>query len=75
MTEERKGRSLTRSDLGMSKREHFSVLILAGLYANPEISGVPLSETDKEIEALTSRAIKIADELILKLSQADREDS
>jgi hypothetical protein len=51
------------------------VLILAGLYSNSDISGVSLSATDAEIEALTDRAIKIADRLIFKLSQADREDA
>jgi hypothetical protein len=81
MTEERRGRSLPRdlpafpnefSNLipgknGMSKREHFAVLLLAGMNANPERSNSTV--------LMVSDAIAQADELIAQFEELAREES
>jgi hypothetical protein len=83
MTEERKGRSdlgdmpaypcdysrLLPKNNGMSKREHYAVLLLAGFNANPSLPG-NLNRYD-----LIGAAIGQADALIDALARADREDS
>jgi hypothetical protein len=53
---------------GLSKREHFAVLLLAGMNANP-------NHAEVGSYTLCDWAIDQADRLILKLSQADREDA
>jgi hypothetical protein len=53
--------------LGMSKREHFAVLLLAGMNANPDRAAASL--------VMVTDAINQADLLIEALAEADREDS
>jgi hypothetical protein len=53
--------------LGLSKREHFAVLLLAGMNANPDRAAASL--------LMVTDAINQADLLIEALAEADREDS
>jgi hypothetical protein len=53
---------------GMSKREHFAVLICSGLMANPDYA-------DKSGYELIDWAVEYADRLIAKLAAADRGDA
>jgi hypothetical protein len=54
---------------GMTKREHFAVLILAGMYSNSAFIGTANGEE------LVRSAISQADALIDTLAECDREDS
>lgn len=54
---------------GMSKREHYASLILAGLYANPAF---PDNDDNPDF---VSMAVSEADRLVAKLSEADRGDA
>lgn len=83
MTEERRPRSPVRSGdipafpndqglmradrVGLSKREHFSVQLLAGMNANPDRADAT--------HLMIADAIAQADLLIEALSRADREDA
>jgi hypothetical protein len=61
---------LTIADrVGMSKREHFAALFMAGMFANSAIS------LDTTSDDLAIVAIRSAEALIEKLGEADREDS
>lgn len=82
MTEERRPRSpgldpafpndksMILSKNGISKRDHFSSLILAGLNANPDPQFAQLTHIE-----MIERSIEQADLLIEMLARADREDT
>lgn len=52
---------------GMTKREHFSALILTGYMANPYFAHL-------SIESLSNLAVTAADVLVARLAECDRED-
>ena len=59
-------RSMDSRNWGLSKREHFAVLLMAGLNANPEFGS-------KSNGVLASLVIEQADELLASLAESDRE--
>lgn len=54
--------------LGMSKREHFAVLLLAALLSNPVAS-------EGSTEELLNASVSLSDRLVAKLGEADRGDA
>lgn len=60
-------KSMIRSKNGISKRDHFASLILAGMNANPDLQSTHIERIEWAIEQ--------ADLLIEMLVKADREDA